>query len=48
MLLKNSSENSLRNVSKNVSKIFLSMLCLGENGIESAIQRGMFTFEIAV
>ena len=30
MLLKNSSENSLRNVSKNVSKIFLSMLCLGE------------------
>lgn len=30
MLLKNSSENSLRNVSKNVSKIFLSMLCFGE------------------
>lgn len=30
MLLKNSSENSLRNVSKNVSKIFLPMLCLGE------------------
>ena len=30
MLLKNSSENSLRNVSKNVSKICLSMLLFGE------------------
>lgn len=30
MLLKNSSENPLRNVSKNVSKICLSMLLLGQ------------------